>query len=155
MTKNGFVYTTYIRTTPEKLWDALTKPEFTRQYWSEVWHETTWERGAEWKMMIPDGRTTDSGEVVEVERPRRLVLRWRNEFRPELKAEGYSRCVFELEQQGDMVKLTIVHELEQDVAKSKFIEAVSNGWPIILSSLKSLLETGEALEATRKWPKGK
>jgi uncharacterized protein YndB with AHSA1/START domain len=145
MNKNGFVYTTYIRTTPEKLWDALTKPEFTRQYWSEVWHETTWKPGAEWKMKIPDGRTTDAGEVVEADKPRRLVLRWRNEFRPELKAD---------EQQGDMVKLTIVHELEKDVAKSKFIEAVSSGWPIILSSLKSLLETGESLEATRKWPKG-
>jgi uncharacterized protein YndB with AHSA1/START domain len=102
--------------------------------------------------MIPDGRVGDSGEVLEVDRPRRLVLKWRNEFRPELRAEGYSRCVFDLEPRGDMVKLTVTHEI--DLLNSKFIEAVSNGWPAILSSVKSLLETGGALEATKHWPKG-
>jgi hypothetical protein len=80
------------------------------------------------------------------------VLSWRNEFKPELKADGFSRATFELEQQDDMVKLTIVHEM--DKPDSKFIEAVSGGWPLILASLKSLLETGESLEATRKWPEG-
>lgn len=147
-----FVYTIYIRTTSEKLWDALLKPEFTRRYWCEVWQDSTWEKGSSWKILIPDGRIADSGEVVEVDKPRKLILKWRNEFRPELKAEGYSRCTFELEPQGDTVKLTVVHEM--DVPKSKFIEAVSSGWPPILSSLKSLLETGEPLEATTKWPKG-
>jgi uncharacterized protein YndB with AHSA1/START domain len=87
-----FVYVTYIRTTPEKLWDALTKPEFTRVYWCETWQDSAWEAGSPWRIMIPDGRVADSGEVVEIDRPRRLVLTWRNEFRPELKAEGYSRA---------------------------------------------------------------
>lgn len=152
MTGEKFFYVTYIRTTPQNLWDALTKPEFTRQYWCETWQDTTWQAGSSWKLMIPDGRVGDSGEVVEIDPPRRLVLKWRNEF-TEMKAEGYSRCTFELEPQGDTVKLTVLHEM--DVPKSKFIEAVSSGWPAILSSLKSLLETGDSLEATKKWPEGK
>lgn len=147
-----FVYVIYIRTTPEKLWDALTKPEFTRRYWAETWHDTTWEKGSSWKLMIPDGRVGDSGEIVEVDRPRRLVLNWQNQFIPEMKAEGASRCSFDLEQQGDMVKLTVAHSIE--LSGSKLLAAVSMGWPSILSSLKSLLETGEPLEATTKWPKG-
>jgi hypothetical protein len=82
-----------------------------------------------------------------------LVLTWRNEFRPELREEGYSRLTCVLEQQGDMVKLTLTHDI--DWPESKFIDAVSNGCPAILSSLKSLLETGEPLKATRRWPAGK
>jgi uncharacterized protein YndB with AHSA1/START domain len=87
-----------------------------------------------------------------MERPRRLVLSWRNELSAEMRAEGYSRCTFEIEAVGDAVKLTVVHEI--DKPKSKLIEGVSGGWPTILSSLKSLLETGESLEMTRHWPKG-
>lgn len=150
MAESKFVYVIYIRTTPEKLWDALTKPEFTRQYWVSCWQDSAWERGASWKLMRPDGEVADGGEVVEIERPRRLVLKWRNEFRPELRAEGYSRCTMELEPAGDMVKLTVTHEMDRP--GSKFIDAVSNGWPVILSSLKSLLETGDSLEATKHWP---
>ena len=81
-----FVYAIYIRTTPEKLWDALTKPEFTRAYWCGTWHECRLgDRVHPWRLMIPDGRVGDSGEVVAIERPRHLVLLWRNEFMPELK----------------------------------------------------------------------
>jgi uncharacterized protein YndB with AHSA1/START domain len=151
MAKTSFVYVTYIRTTPERLWCALTEPEFTRRYWAETWQESEWTKGASWRLMIPDGRVGDAGEVLEIDPPKRLVLSWRNEFKPELRAEGFSRAVFELEPQGDMVKLTLTHEI--DVAGSKLIEAVSTGWPMILASLKSLLETGESLEATRAWPK--
>lgn len=99
-------------------------------------------------MMYPDGRVADAGEVVEIDRPRRLVLSWRNEWKPELKAEGYSRATFELEQKGESVKLTVTQEIDRD--GSKFIDAVSNGWPMILASLKSLLETGQALDDPRK-----
>jgi uncharacterized protein YndB with AHSA1/START domain len=152
MAKSRFVYVTYIRTTPEKLWRALTEPEFTKLYWAETWQDCAWTKGASWTLMIPDGRVGDAGEVLEIDKPRRLVLSWRNEFKPELRAEGFSRATFELEPQGDMVKLTLTHEI--DVDGSKFIEAVSSGWPMILASLKSLLETGESLEATRNWPKG-
>jgi uncharacterized protein YndB with AHSA1/START domain len=151
MSKDRFVYVIYIRTTAEKLWEALTKAEFTRQYWVGCWQDTSWEKGAEWKLMIPDGRVAEGGEIIEIDRPRKLVLRWRNEFKPELREEGYSRCTMELAPSGDIVKLTVTHEM--DKADSKFIKAVSNGWPGILSSLKSLLETGDALEATKQWPK--
>jgi uncharacterized protein YndB with AHSA1/START domain len=151
MSKSSFVYVTYIRTTPEKLWQALIDPEFTRKYWFQAWQESEWKPGASWRLMVPDGRATDTGEVLEIEPHRRLVLSWRNEFKPELLAEGYSRLTYLLEEQGDTVKLTVMHEI--DVPKSKLIEAVSNGWPRILSSLKSLLESGASLEATRRWPK--
>ena len=140
MSKPKFVYVTFIRTTPEKLWSALTTPEFTKKYWFGVHHETDWKVGSPWKMIYPDGRITDSGEVLEADTPRRLVLKWLNEFRPELKSEGYSRCTIELEPVADAVKLTITHEM--DGHGTKFIEAVSGGWPRILSNLKSLLETG-------------
>jgi len=149
MKTEQFVYVTYIRTTPEKLWKALIEPEFTRQCWFNTTQESKWKPGASWKILTPDGSVTDSGEVLEIEPNRRLVLKWRNEFKPELKAEGYSRLSYQLEKEGKSVKLTVIHQIETE--GSKLIEAVSNGWPHILSSLKSLLETGESLEETREW----
>ena len=151
MKKDQFIYVTYIRTTPEKLWKALIEPEFTRRFWCNTTQESEWKPGASWKILMPDERVADSGEVVEIEPNRRLVLKWRNEFRPELKAEGYSRMTYELEKKGNSVKFTVIHEIEKE--GSKFIEAVSSGWPHILASLKSLLETGESLEETREWPR--
>ena len=143
MAKSSFVYVTFIRTTPEKLWDSLTGSEFIKQYWFGMNVETDWRVGSSWKLIFPDGRVADTGEILEFDPPRRLVLKWRNEFRPELAAEGYARCSMDLEAQGSAVKLTINHTIER--ADSKFIEAVSGGWPRILSNLKSLLETGEIL----------
>ena len=140
-----FVYVTFIRTTPEKLWAALTSPEFTKKYWFGMHQETAWKAGTPWQLVFPDGRVADTGEIVEIDPPKRLVLRWRNEFRPELKAEGDSRCTVELEPIGTAVKLTITHEMDR--SESKLIQAVSGGWPRILSNLKSLLETGELVLA--------
>jgi len=151
MADSRFVHVTYIRTTPEKLWEALTDPEFTRQYWSECWQESQWKAGSSWQLMIPGGRVGDSGEILEIDPPRRLVVSWRNEFKPELREEGHSRMTYELEKQVESVKLTVIHEMNRP--GSKFIEAVSTGWPMILASLKSLLETGEPLDETRHWPK--
>jgi uncharacterized protein YndB with AHSA1/START domain len=153
MAESRFVYVTYIRTTPEKLWDALIEPEFTRRYWCGCYQESSWKPGSAWKLMIPDGRVGDSGEVVEIDRPRKLVVTWRNEFQPEMREEGHSRATFLLEPVEESVKLTVTHEI--DKPGSKLIEAVSNGWPSLLASLKSLLETGEPLSHTRNWPKGK
>jgi uncharacterized protein YndB with AHSA1/START domain len=136
-----FVYVTYIRTTPERLWTALTTPEFTRQYWFGMHCESEWKAGSSWRLIFQDGRVADMGEIVEAERPKRLVIKWRNEFKPELKAEGYSRCTIDIEPIGEAVKLTITHAMERP--GTEFIEAVSGGWPRILSNLKSLLETGE------------
>jgi uncharacterized protein YndB with AHSA1/START domain len=148
MQKPKFVYVTYIRTTPEKLWQALTQPEFTRKFFCDTTQESAWKPGAPWRIVTPDGAVADSGEVLEIEPNRRLVLKWRNEFRPEIRAEGYSRMTYELEPVGTSVKLTVIHEMEKP---GKFLEAVSLGWPHILASLKSLLETGESLEETRSW----
>jgi uncharacterized protein YndB with AHSA1/START domain len=152
MADSRFVYVTYIRTTPEKLWRALRDPEFTRQFWCETWQECEWKPGASWRVMIPDGRVADSGEILEIEPERRLVFKWRNEFIPEAHADGYSRVTYELERHGDSVKLTLIQEI--DKPDSKLIEMTSTGWPVILSSLKSLLETGQPLEETRRWPEG-
>jgi uncharacterized protein YndB with AHSA1/START domain len=144
MSKTSFVYVIYIRTTLEKLWDALQKPEFTRSYWFGITHESEWTPGAAWKMVFADGRVADTGEIVEIEKPKYILIRWRNEFRPELKAEGYSLCRIELEQAEGSVRLSIRHEIDKPAAK--FIDAVSGGWPKVLSNLKSLLETGAALD---------
>jgi len=144
MAKSTFVYVTYIRTTPEKLWSALTKDvEFMKQYWFGVYCESEWTAGSSWKMVSPDGPILDAGEIVEAEPPRRLVIRWQHQNKPELKAEGESRCTMELEPQGPAVKLSITHTIERE--PSKFIDAVSAGWPKIISNLKSLLETGSSV----------
>lgn len=153
MDRPKFVYVTYIRTTPEKLWRALIEPEFTRQYWVATWQESEWQAGTSWRLMIPDGRIGDSGAVMEIDPPRRLVLSWRVELKPEMRAEGFSRVTYELQEEGDMVKLTLVQEI--DKRASKVIEEMSTGWPLLLASLKSLLETGRPLEATRHWPAGR
>jgi uncharacterized protein YndB with AHSA1/START domain len=152
MVKSKFVYVTYIRTTPKKLWQALTDPEFLRRYFYETTHESEWKRGSSWRMKTPDGRTIDAGEVLEAKPPRKLVLKWRNELKPQFRNEGFSRMTYDLEKSGSSVKLTVTHEM--NVANSKFIAGVAEGWPPILSSLKSLLETGESLVETRRWPKG-
>jgi len=90
-----------------------------------------------------DGQIFDAGEIVEAERPRRLVIRWQHRNKPELKAEGDSLCTMELEPSGPAVKLSITHTIEREA--SQLIVAVSGGWPKVISNLKSLLETGSAV----------
>ena len=87
MNKSEFVYVVYIRTTPERLWSALTSADFMKQYWFGMHFQTDWKRGSAWQMVFPDGRVADTGDIVEIDPPRRMVLKWRNDFRPELKAE--------------------------------------------------------------------
>jgi uncharacterized protein YndB with AHSA1/START domain len=152
MAESRFVYVTYIRTTPEKLWQALMDPAITTQYWCGTRQESDWKPGSSWRIMIPDGRVADCGEVVEIVPHKKLVLTWRNEFVPALKEEGFSQLTYELEPIGQSVKLTVIHEM--NAPNSKLIEAVSTGWPHILASLKSMLETGAPLEETRNWPEG-
>jgi uncharacterized protein YndB with AHSA1/START domain len=145
-----YVYVTCIRTTPQKLWDALTKPEFQKQYWFGMHQECDWKAGSSWKMLFSDGKVADAGEIVEATPPHRVVFRWRNEFREEMKAEGVATCTYEIERDGELCKLTVRHEIAAQ--PSKFIEAVSGGWPKILSSLKSLLETGTPLPRPGETP---
>ena len=138
--KSSFVYVTYIRTTPKKLWEALTNSEFMKQYWFGMHCESQWTAGSSWKLVSGDGQIFDAGAIVEAEPPRRLVIRWQHQNRPELKAEGDSLCTMELEADGTAVKLSITHTIER--SPSKLIEAVSGGWPKVISNLKSLMETG-------------
>ena len=140
MAKSTFVYVTYIRTTPETLWSALTDAELTQQYWFGMRCESEWTAGSPWRLVSGDGEVFDSGEIVEADPPRRLVIRWQNQNKPEIAVEGASVCTMELEPTGGAVKLTITHSIDRH--PSEFISAVSGGWPKVLSNLKSLLETG-------------
>jgi uncharacterized protein YndB with AHSA1/START domain len=143
MSDSTFIYVTYIRTTPKELWRALTTPEFMAQYWLGATAEAEWRKGGPWKLVFPDGRVADAGEIVDFEPPRLLSIKWRNEWSEEFKAEGWSFCTMELEPTGEAVKLTVTHTMERENAK--FIGAVGGGWPRILSNLKSLLETGQVV----------
>jgi uncharacterized protein YndB with AHSA1/START domain len=113
-----------------------------KQYWYGTHCESDWTAGSPWTHLSGHGQLLDAGEIVEAEPPRRLVIRWRNRNKPELEAEGDSQCTLELEP-GETVKLSIAHTIERE--PSKFIEAVSGGWPKVISNLKSLLETGSSV----------
>ena len=140
--KSAFVYVSYIKTTREQLWHALTDQAMINQWWGGGLNiQCDWVAGSTWAMGYDDGRPAGSGEILEILPPERMVIKWRNESKAELKAEGYTRCEIELEQMNEAVKLKITHSI--DLADSRFIEAVSGGWPLIISNLKSLLETGE------------
>lgn len=145
MGKSTFVYVTYINTTQEKLWSALTEDsEFMKQYWFGVHCQSQWAAGSPWKMVSSDGSTIiASGEIVEIEPLKRLVIRWEDQQKPEYKAEGASLCTFELEPFNGTIKLSITHSSEFE--GSKLIEGVSGGWPKIISNLKSLIEVGAAI----------
>jgi uncharacterized protein YndB with AHSA1/START domain len=141
MAKSTYLYVSYIRTTPEKLWSALTDAAFMKQYWFGCHCESEWTPGSSWTLLSGEGKVLDAGEIVEAEPPRRLVIRWHHQSKPELKAEGPSLCTMELEPSETAVKLSITHTIERD--PSKLITAVSGGWPKVISNLKSLLETGQ------------
>jgi uncharacterized protein YndB with AHSA1/START domain len=143
MAKSTFVYVTYIRTTPEKLWSALTDAQFMKQYWFGNHCESQWTARSSWKLVHPDGRMAAAGEIIEAEPPKRLVIRWQDQIRRELKAEGESQCTMELESNGPAVKLSITHTIERE--PSNLIPLVSSSWPKVISNLKSLLETGSTV----------
>lgn len=146
MPRSIFVSVTYIRTTPEALWSALTDVDVMKQYWFGVRCESQWKPGSSWKLAYPDGRVTDVGEIAEVDPRRRLVIRWRHQDQPELRAEGESLCTMELEPGGSAVRFSLTHTIERE--PSKLIAAVSSAWPMVVSNLKSLLETGSIVLQT-------
>ncbi len=143
MANSKFIYVTYIHVSPEKLWAALTTTEFMKSYFFGVTFDTEWSKGSPWRMIYPDGMICDCGEIIDFSPPRRLELSWRNEWRPEMKGEGEGRCIMEIEVVGETSKLTVTHSI--GVENSKLIAGVSEGWPQILSNLKSLLETGKTI----------
>ena len=142
MPKPEFVYVTYIKTTPEKLWDALTSSEFSKRYWFDTELRSDWKVGSSFALVM-NGTTTDVGEILEANRPRRLSYTFRHVLDDDLRAEPATKAVFTLEPHGDLVKLTLTHEGFAD--GSKLLDGISKGWPAILSNLKSLLESGRAL----------
>jgi uncharacterized protein YndB with AHSA1/START domain len=144
MSKSKFSYETYIATTVEMLWKALLDGEFTRQYWG---HEniSDWQAGSAWEHRRADNTRAlvVLGEVLEATPPNRLVISWADPQHRETKAR-HSRVTFELEPIASMVRLTVTHdELEPG---SEMERKVSRGWPRVLSSLKTLLETGRPLD---------
>jgi uncharacterized protein YndB with AHSA1/START domain len=151
MTKPKFVYVTYIATTPEKVWAALMDPDMTRQFWGHHRNVSNWETGSPWEHQdyADSGIVDIVGNVIEIDPPRRLVLTWADPAEAGDDAKT-SRVTFLLEPFMGSVRLTVMHEdLESD---SDMLHGITQGWPAILSSLKSLLETGEPLLATtRRW----
>lgn len=136
-----FVYTTFIKTTPEKLWSALTNPEFTKQYWGGGMNMSDWKKGSTWKHLGQDQRTVKiTGQVVESFPPNRLVLTWADPGDP----ADVSTVTFEIENLGSMMSLKVTHGAFK--AGSSMSEKVSWGWPRVLSSLKTYLETGAGLD---------
>lgn len=139
MNSNEFAYTTYIKTTPEKLWKAITTAEFQSQYWAPGM-ESDWRKGSEWRA-VNDGHVSIHGRVLESDPPRRLVMTWLDSGVSEPQD---SRVTFTIEPIGDMVRLDVIHA---NLRSSPTVaERVSGGWPRVLASLKSLLETGQALD---------
>ncbi|MGH6956754.1 MAG: SRPBCC family protein [Caulobacteraceae bacterium] len=144
MAESRFLYVTYIRAAPERVWEALTNPETNRLFWGGYHQESAWRGGAAYRIVGPDGAVWDEGEVLVADPPRRLCVSWRHLKDEAMKAEGASTATFDLEPQPNgTTRLTLTHAI--GIEGSKLIDAVSGGWPMILSSLKSLLETGEAL----------
>ena len=143
MTTPEQVYETYIRTTPDKLWAAITNPEFTRQYWGGNENVSDWKPGSKWVHVTGDEERAIrvTGKVVEIVPLKRLVLTWAD---PADEAD-VSRVTFEIEPLEDEVRLDVIHG--DFKAGSDMVNRVSGGWPRVLSSLKSFLETGAALKA--------
>jgi uncharacterized protein YndB with AHSA1/START domain len=142
MNKTKFLYVTYIRTTPEKVFEALTKGDVTRQYWAHD-NVSDWKPGSEWKHVDAASKQVRLvGGVLESAPPRRLVVTWA--FPGDAgDRKKHSRVAFDIEALEDMVRLTVTHdELE---AGSEMERGITAGWPRVLSSLKSLLETGRPL----------
>ncbi len=146
----SFVYVTYIATTPDRLWRALTDGTMTREYWGGRTVESDWTVGSTFLFRKQDGTADGArGTVLEASPPSRLVLSWSFAL-PGQGLAPASRVTFTIDDSGpEEVKLTVVHEEHEE--GSRVDDRLREGWPAILSSLKTLLETGKALEVTRRW----
>ncbi len=141
---SSFVYVTYILSTPEKVFEAITKPEIARLYWG---HENVsdWKAGSDWRHIRADKERAVQlvGKVIEIAPPKRLVISWANESQQGDPTKT-SRVTFDVEAQGEMVRLTVSHDdLEPGGGMEK---GIRRGWPLVLSSMKSFLETGRGID---------
>jgi uncharacterized protein YndB with AHSA1/START domain len=135
------VFEIYIKTTPERLWEAITDPKLRARYTFGAGVESEWTPGSSYKGVHPGGGTLMSGENLEVEPPHRLVQSFTAQWGEDVAAEGTSRVTWEIEQVQDSCRLRVTHDQLRDGAN----EQLYGGWPMILSGLKTLLETGEDL----------
>ena len=146
--KTSFVYVTYIRSTPQKVFEAITRPEIARRYWG---HEniSDWKPGSTWQHVRDDAQRTVQlvGKVVETSPPTRLVITWANPAQA-ADPDSTSRVSFDIAAYDDMVRLTVTHD--ELAAGSGMDTGIRQGWPIVLSSLKSLLETGQGIDVFAK-----
>jgi uncharacterized protein YndB with AHSA1/START domain len=144
MSKPEFVYVIYIAATPEKVFEALTDAKMSERYWHGNYVESDWKVGSPFTLRLRRHDKNVTGEVLECDPPRRLAYTFHSTQEGH-ESEKPSRVTFELERQKDQVKLTIVHDKFEP--GSKVLEAISLGWPLILSSLKSFVENGQVLRA--------
>jgi uncharacterized protein YndB with AHSA1/START domain len=142
MSKPEFVYTTYIETSAEKLWQALTDGDFTERYWFGHRAASDWKVGSAYTFTREDAHTID-GKVLVSDPPKRLAYSWNSGCAADAKSERTSQVTFDLEPRGRVIKLTVTHdELDEG---GKTLRDISGGWPMVIASLKSLLETGHVL----------
>ncbi|MGH9026313.1 MAG: ArsR/SmtB family transcription factor [Acidimicrobiia bacterium] len=135
------VFEIYIKTSPERLWEAITDPEMRAKYNFSARVNSDWKPGSRYEMSTPDGMILGDGEILEVDKPRKLVHTMTALWDDDVKAEGSSRVTWEIEPVGDSCRLTVTHDQLRDGANDQLY----GGWPMILSGLKTLLETGELL----------
>ena len=141
-----FVYVTYIHATADRVWQALTEGDFTQRYWGGLRITSDWQPGSEVHHLSAAGATALTGEVLEADFPTRLSYTFHMQISDETRAEAPSRLTFDLQAMESVTKLTLTHE--HSAAGATFSNT-SNGWPALMSSMKSLLETGEPLPFTR------
>jgi uncharacterized protein YndB with AHSA1/START domain len=139
------VYTIYIASTPEKVWQALTTAEFSRKYFFGFAVEAEWKAGGAFTVRAPDGSVHISGEVIECVAPHKLTITWNVNWPALVEKLGVTLVSYEIERAGNAVRLTLTEAHDRPV-DDDILSGGRQGWPAILSSLKSLLETGEALD---------
>ena len=142
--KPAIVYTIYIASTPEKVWQALTSAEFSRQYFSGFAIEADLKIGGDFIARAPDGSVHISGEVIECDPPRRLTVTWNVNWPALVEKLGPTLVTYEIEPSGGAVKLTMLQSHDRTISDD-ILSGGREGWPAILSSLKSVLETGHPL----------
>ena len=145
LTTESTIYVTYIASTAEKVWDALTSSEFTTKYFFGRSVESDWKTGSEWRLRRQDGVVDVFGVVRESSPPKRLVLTWKVDGPPEIKNLPEAIVIYDIEPVGDsVVRLTMTEEHPTPIP-AQLLEGGRRGWPMILSGLKSLLEMGTPL----------